>query len=187
MVDYDYSGFSVKDWEKIIRTHEIPEKILEEYACQYDEYLWRLICQYQKLSSKFILEFKYEIPMMYLLSLQVVHQNVIERDIEFFKDHMYHICKHQYLSEEFILKYKDIVSWESIFRYQRDLSFIFIKRTFSRYFGKQEYLDSNRVSQYFSNEIYMRYSRKLGRILAQHNQKVSTIRDAKRTLTNRNY
>lgn len=181
-----YDEFSNVEWQKHFRTNEVPEDVIETYACQFNEVTWRIICQYQKLTGRFIAMFKYDIPIRDLLQFQVVHQNIIEEHIDFFQDYMFHVCKHQYITEDFIIKHKDIVNWPNVFRYQEHISIVFIKRHFSRYFGKKEFLDSSRSTQYFSNAVALKWHSKLGHIVSQHNDKVSTIRKAKHRMSSHN-
>jgi len=178
-----FEQFSDLEWQRHFRANEASEELIETYACQFNETTWKVICQYQKLSGDFITTFKFELPIRDLLQHQVVHQNIIENDINFFKDYMYHICKHQYITEDFIIRHDNIVNWPSVFRYQEHLSIVFIKRTFSKYFGNKEFLDGSRATQYFSSPVALRWRKKLSEIVSQHNIKTSIVRQARHRMS----
>jgi len=179
MAEFKYEDFTDLIWQNHFRTHEVDEDVIEMYACQFNDLTWEIICEFQKLSGKFIKLFKYDIPIRHLLKHQKVHQNIIEEEIQFFQDHMYHICRYQYLSEDFILRHHKIMNWANVFRYQNHLSIIFIKRNFSRYFGRDISLDATRYHQYFSNAVSLRWNKRLAQIVRNHNKKLSIIRQAK--------
>ena len=108
-------------WSHISIYQKLSEKFIREFK---DEVYWYNISKYQKLSENIIREFQDKVDWDYIS----LNQKLSEKFIREFKDKVnwYNISKYQKLSEKFIREFKDKVDWDYISKYQK-ISKEFIK------------------------------------------------------------
>jgi len=162
-----------------LKTKYFSPKELEKITPIFNGEIWNLVAEYQSLSPKFISTFIDEIPIDILVKSQRVHESTIEKNIDKFKDHMFNVCKHQYLSEKFIVKNKNHVHWINVFKYQNHLSLKFIKKYFSLFVGGKKYIKDINPFVYFNEYYCHTHYYKIIQILYLHNDKITRLSKTK--------
>ena len=171
-------NLSDQQWIDKIKTQEILITDLCRYASHIPDKAWNYLAIYQKLTEKFILDYSYQFDLDVLLINQVVHEKTIRNNLDIFKNHMWHICRYQYVTESFLNDHSDIVNWKQVFLHQKHLSIGFILKNFKR-FPRDEYIYS--ITDVFHKETYFKHDYVLGKIIADHNNKIRKVRAAGRS------
>lgn len=112
--------FYIINWFRLCRIRTLNESFLREFADYFD---WDEISLYQKLSIKFILEFRDKINLKYILVNNQFNEDELEQIIHSKKQQMeWGICKacqFQKLSEQFMQKYYYALDWEQVIEHQK--------------------------------------------------------------------
>jgi hypothetical protein len=173
----DILKLSTQQWVDMIKTQELSEDFLFFYASHIPDSCWNRLATYQKLTEKFIIDFNYKLDISILLTSQVVHEKTIRENMQIFQEYLWHACRYQYLSEEFINEFQDQLHWGQLFLNQDHLSISFISKNISR-FPKEYIYDPLDI---FHKSI-LEYNKKLILNFVQdHNKKIRTVEGTIRT------
>lgn len=164
---------SDQEWIHLIKTQEIQMDTLTCFASHIPDKAWNRLAVYQKLTEKFILDFHYKFDIPTLLTGQVIHEKTIRENLDIFQDHMWHACRYQYLTEEFIQDHDKIVNWKQLFLHQKHLSLSFILKHFSKRFPRREFIYD--PLDVFHMETYYQHPGPIGRIVKIHNNKIRKV------------
>ena len=171
----DIVNFTEAEWETMIKTTEMSLEFLTEHAPYIPDNTWTQIAKHQKLTEEFIIDFHYFLPISTLVSNQKVHQNVIEKNLEIFSKYMWHVCRYQYLTEQFMIKHMDIVHWKNIFKFQKHISISFIKNYFHKI--PEEYIYNN--GDFFSISVLKKHGNLIDNLVEKHNDKIRVLSAAR--------
>ena len=122
-----YDNVSYINWSKISINQKLSEKFMREFKYKI---VWNCISKYQKLSEDFIREFKNKVSWGFISK----HQKLSENFIREFKDKVdwAYISKYQKLSENFILEFKNEISWWGYISKYQKLSESFISENINK-------------------------------------------------------
>lgn len=162
-------NLSEEDWKHKIQTEEIPMETLSCFASHIPEGAWQLLAIHQKLTAQFILDFHFYLSLPVLLTNQVIHEKTIRENLWLFQDHMWYVCRYQYLSQEFLIDHRDIVNWKQIFLHQKHLKISFIIKNFNR-FPRHEFIYDPLNA--FSPEVYHPNAELIKKMIFTHNSRI---------------
>ena len=168
----NFFNLTEEQWKHKVKTEEIDIETLTCLASHIPDKIWNYLAIYQKLTAQFILDFYFKFNIPVLLTNQVIHQKTIQDNLWLFQDHMWHICRYQYLSEDFIIDHKDIVNWRQIFLHQKHLKPSFISKNF-KYFPRHEYIYE--PTDVFNQEIYFTNINLIKALVFKHNKRIKKL------------
>jgi hypothetical protein len=168
---------SEEQWKHKIKTEELNIDLLYICASHIPYKIWNYLAIYQKLPSKFIIDFNEFFQIDTLLMAQRIHEKTIDENINIFKKYMWHACRYQYLSESFLYKHKEIIDWKQTFLHQKHLSLHFILNNFNN-FPRHEKI--NNPTEAFSKEVCHRYNLSIDNMIEKHNMRANKLRTLKR-------
>ncbi len=171
-MDLDLFFLTEDQWKHKVKTEELNIDHLFICASHIPNKIWNYLGIYQKLTSKFIIDFHEFLHIDTLLTSQIIHEKTIDENMDIFRKYMWHACRYQYLSEEFILKHKNIVDWEQTFLHQKHLSLNFILKNFKHFNKSKKIFNPLDV---FSKEVYYRYNISIDNLILKHNDRANKI------------
>jgi hypothetical protein len=172
----DFLSYTEKTWIEIIKTQELSLEELSCFASHLPDTAWNMLTKYQNLNSKFILDFHFKLNMPDVIQHQRIHQSTIEQNLWLFKQYMWNVCRHQYLSEEFLIQHQDIVNWKQIYLKNHDLSNWLLQKTFTEFFPRDEYIYSTKDVFHQYMHIDLQKKKMIDKLVLKHNQKINKLK-----------
>lgn len=93
IIDHYYN-----DWWRISQHKYLRQDFIRKYKDEKDEVDWRLICIYQKLSEKFIIEFRDKVDWKWISKFQKLSGKFIKENID--KLNLEYLFENTHLSKE---------------------------------------------------------------------------------------
>ncbi len=88
---------------------------------------------------------------------------------------MWHICRYQYLTEEFMNQHADIMHWKNAFKFQEHISMSFILKNFGKV--PNEFIYNN--ADMFSYSVLNKHGSMIDNLVEKHNEKMRTLSSAR--------
>ena len=176
-MDLDLFFLTEDQWKHKIKTEELNIDHLFICASHIPNKIWNYLGIYQKLTSKFIIDFHEFLHIDTLLTAQRIHEKTIDENIDIFLRYMWHVCRYQHLSEGFLSKHKDIIDWKQTFLHQKHLSLHFILENFKNFPKHEKIYDTLDV---FSKEVCHRYNLSIDNLIEKHNRRANKLVALKR-------
>lgn len=177
---HNFLELTEDQWITTLKTEEISSETLTCFASHIPDKAWSILATHQKLSENFILDFYYKFDMPHLIKHQRILEATVRNNLSIFLDHMWHVCRYQYLTEKFILDHKSQVNWRQIYLNQKHLSISFVRRTFKHY-PRNEYIYNQ--TDVFNLDLYLKDSAAVNRIVLKHNERVKLISSVSRSIS----
>ena len=164
----NYLTMTETEWIHKIQTEELSMDTLSCFASHIPDKAWDYLVLHQKLTEKFILDFHYKFNFILLIKKQIIHEKTIEENLHLFKDHMWSVCRYQFLSESFMSNNKNIINWGQVFLNQDHISFRFIQQHFDLLPKNKTLLNPADV---FSLNLRIKYKEQINKIVNKRNEK----------------